>query len=322
MTGFSLLKNTNAYKIFLNDKKSETLSHAYLIVCEDALFLEEYLKFFAKALVCSEFEPCNNCRTCNLVNEKNYTDVIFYPKGKKIVVSDVDELIEKSFYKPLEADKKVFVLSDMAKMNHQAQNKLLKTLEEPPKNTFILMGTTSLYPLLSTVLSRSKKLEIPAFSEAELFESLSKNCLDVERLNSAIRLSGGRVGEVLLRYESEVSCDVEALAVSALVNLKNSVEVLSFSTKINKDNLLDFISSLARLTQICLEKSLRIETNVPSNFENAVNAVLQNVEVGALVYISDKIRDAEKSVYFNGNLTAIVDGLLFGIVEGKYKWSK
>ena len=83
MDGFLLLKNTNAYKIFIGDKKRETLSHAYLIVCEDKLFLENYLKIFAKALVCNEKEPCNACRPCSLIDKKSFTDVVFYPLGKK-----------------------------------------------------------------------------------------------------------------------------------------------------------------------------------------------------------------------------------------------
>ena len=74
MDVYSLLKNTNAYKIFHADKARGTLSHAYLIVSEDKLFLENYLKIVAKVLVCSEKEPCNRCRVCSLVDKKSFTD--------------------------------------------------------------------------------------------------------------------------------------------------------------------------------------------------------------------------------------------------------
>ncbi len=322
MTGFSLLKNTNAYKIFLSDKKNGTLSHAYLIACEDGAFLEKYLKIFAKVLVCNGEEPCNACRTCNLIENKNFTDVVFYPKGKKIVVSDIDELIEKSYYKPLESDKKVFVLSDCAQMNIQAQNKLLKTLEEPPQNTYLLLGTTSLYPLLPTVLSRSKKLEIPPFTENELINVLSGEFNDLERLESCVRMSGGKLGEVLLRYNSDLNNDAEELAVIALTQLKSSADVLKFSSKITKDVYKDFISALGKIVQVCIERALSNKEIQSSTLKKKVNDVLSVTTVGALVYVSDKVRIAEKDAYFNGNLTAVVDGLLFGIVEGKYKWSK
>ena len=317
MDGFLLLKNTNAYKIFMGDKKRGTLSHAYLIVCEDKLFLENYLKIFAKALICNEDEPCGNCRPCSLIDKKSFTDVIFYPKGKKLVVSDVDELIEKSYYKPLEGDKKVFVLSDVSEMTIQAQNKLLKTLEEPPQNTFLLLGATKVYSLLPTVLSRCKKLEIKPFSDDELYAYLKQEMEDDARLKSAVRLSVGKLGEAINRYETGEGYEAEELAILALTTLNSSSQIAKFSSKINKDNLKDFISSLASLVNLALSVSCG------SKVENEkVKSVADSVSVGALIHISDKIRIAEKAVYFNGNLTAVVDGLLFGIVEGKFKWSK
>ena len=322
MLGFSLLKNTNAYKIFLGDKKNATLSHAYLIVCEDENYLENYLKAFAKTLTCEEEVPCNNCRTCKLIDGKIHTDVIFYPQGKKIVVSDVDDIIEKSFLKPLESDKKIFVLTDVASMNQQSQNKLLKTLEEPPKNTYILMGTTSVYPLLSTVLSRCKRLDILPFSENELLNETKNHFSDQEKLETAIRLSGGKLGEVISRYESGKGSEAENLAIEILLNLKTSSDAVRYAPMVEKGMLEDFISSLFKITEYALNKSINGDYIVPKHLETAVNNILKDTSVGALVFISDKIRIAEKAVFYNGNLNAVVDGLLFGIVEGKYKYGK
>ncbi len=317
MNGFSLLKNTNAYKIFNGDKKRGTLSHAYLIVSDDKLFLENYLKNFAKVLSCNESEPCNSCRICSLIDKKSYTDVIFYPKGKKIVVADVDELIEKSFFKPLESDKKIFVLSDVAEMTVQAQNKLLKTLEEPPKNTYLILGATSVYPLLSTVLSRCKRLDIKPFLEEEIYAYLSSSLGESEKLKSAVRLSGGRLGEAINRYETGEGTIAEELAYSALTSLKTSADVASFTSKITKELLKDFISSLANLVSLATAYLIN-----GGDASNKVKGVASALSVGALIHIQDKLRTAEKAVYFNGNLTAVVDGILFGVVEGKFKWSK
>lgn len=317
MNGFSLLKSTNAYKIFDGDKKRGTLSHAYLIVSEDKLFLENYLKIFAKALCCNESEPCNNCRTCQLIDKKSYTDVIFYPKGKKIVVADVDELIEKSYYKPLESDKKVFVLQDVSEMTVQAQNKLLKTLEEPPKNTYLLLGATSTYPLLSTVLSRCKRLDVKPFLEDEIFSYLSSRFDDLDKLKSAVRLSGGRLGEAISRYETGDGTLAEELAYKSVIEVKSSADIAGFSSKITKEILKDYLSSLSSL----VGEAISVLAGGKEG-SNRAKSVANNLSIGALIHIQDRLRTAEKSVYFNGNLTAVVDGILFGVVEGKYKWSK
>lgn len=317
MDGFSLLKKTSAYKIFNGDKKGGTLSHAYLIVSEDKLFLESYLKIFAKALVCKEDEPCNNCRACLLIDKKSYTDVEFFGNGKKIVVSDVDLLIEKSYFKPLEGDIKVFVLSDVSGMTVQAQNKLLKTLEEPPKNTYLILGTTSVYQLLPTLLSRCKRLDVKPYSEEELYEYIKKDKGESEKLKSAVRLSGGNLGEALMRFETGEGALAEELAYQALISLKTSSQIAEFSSKISKDILKDFISSLASIVNSAINFSINAQGD-----NKKIKNVTNELSVGALVHISEKIRTAEKAVYFNGNTVAVIDGLLFGIVEGKFKWSK
>ena len=321
MDVFSLLKNTNAYKIFSGDKSNGTLSHAYLISCDDEGMLDNYLSVFARALTCESEMPCGTCRTCKLVSAKTHTDVIWYPKStKKIVVSDIDELTEKSYFKPLELGLKVFVLSNVSLMTVQAQNKLLKTLEEPPENTFILMGATSVYPILSTVLSRVKRLDITPFSDEALVKYLTENGYDKERVKEVITLSGGRLGEAIFRCEQSDSGLSITLAKKVLLELKSSKQVAEFSAKIEKDLLKDFISALAKLTQVAL--NLGAGGTLSNAFSGVASEILSATSVGALVFISDKIREAEKALFFNGNHQAVVDGLLFGILEGKFKWSK
>ncbi len=317
MNVFPLLKNTNAYKIFQKEIKGGTLSHAYLLVCDDESMLKDYLSVFASMLMCKEEDPCGKCRNCKLILSSLHTDVTFYPKGKKIVVSDVDDLVEKSFFKPLESDKKIFVLNGVCSMTVQAQNKLLKTLEEPPANTYILMGATSVYPLLPTVLSRSKRLDIPPFSNENLLSFLESQGYNYQKLNSVLKVSSGRLGEVLKRYDED-SAELEMnLAKSVLLDLKTSKQVAEFSSKIDKLNLNDFISCLSEFTRECIAMGVG-----GKNAGETAKKVLDATSVGALIYISDKIRDVEKKLYFNGNKTAVIDGLLFSVLEGKFKWSK
>ena len=321
MNGFSLLKNTNAYKIFSSDIERETVSHAYLIVCDDELNLENYLKAFAKKLICEAENPCNVCRNCKLIEEKIHTDVVFYPLGKKIVVSDVDDLIKKSTYKPLECDKKIFVLNNVSTMQPQAQNKLLKTLEEPPRNTYLLLGATSVYTVLPTVLSRAKRLDIPPFSESDIFNALKDSCEDREKLLSAVRLSGGKLGEAKERYLTGSGELAEKLAIRTFFEVTSSSQVAKFSSNFNKDIIKDYVSSLARLTSLALKMQSRDISGEGEFFESA-KKLSKTVSTGALIYASDVIRSAEKSVYYNANYASIVDAVIFGILEGKYKWSK
>ena len=319
----SLLKNTGAYRTIKGEKENDRLSHAYLILSPDGDNLNEYLKIFAKLIVCKSEQPCGECRSCKLIENNAYSDVVFYPKnGQSVASEDVNELIEESFIKPIENDKKVFVLSQAQTMNASAQNKLLKTLEEPPKGVHILIGATSEFPLLPTVKSRVKKLEIPTFSKEKLFDALIGKYSDKERLLSAIACGDGTVGKAVKLYSDEGFKEITELVLDVLVNMKSSKDLLDYSTRILAVDVDEFISVLElslRDMLCCFEEREQLAT------QNQWTKKLKDAERfsrGAIIYALEKINEAQKRKKFNANPTMLIEWLLFQILEGKYKWQK
>ena len=77
-----------------------------------------------------------------------------------LYAEDAENIREETLLSPIEGERKLFVLGDFAEANTQTQNKLLKLLEEPPQGVIFLLGATTVFPVLPTVLSRTKKLEI------------------------------------------------------------------------------------------------------------------------------------------------------------------
>ena len=161
-----LLSKTNAYKSIEGDINSGRLSHAYLIVSANGDDLKEFLKLFAKLIVAR-----GNERALKLIDNGTHPDVLNFPTvGDAILKEDVARIIDESFLKPIEGDIKLFLLNNGESMNASSQNKLLKTLEEPPKGVHILIGATSEYPILTTVKSRvkiAKGLKTPSRAETE-----------------------------------------------------------------------------------------------------------------------------------------------------------
>ncbi len=321
----ALLQNTNAFKTVRGDKLSNRLSHAYLIITPDGEKLGEYLKLFAKLLICENGEPCNDCRSCRLIDENAYSDLLVYPSnGQAVVVEDVNSLISESYVKPVEGDKKVFIVSHAETMNLPSQNKLLKTLEEPPRGVHILIGATSEYPLLSTVKSRVKKLEIPAFTSPQLFNALKGECSDLERLKSAISCGDGTVGKALSLYNDENLGEAIDLAVDTLINMKSSANVLDYTNKISalSVDLSEFLSVLELLFRDMLviaqgKSELASSDRAKYIMQNAVN-----FSTGAIINALEKINEAFERKKFNANGTMLIEWLLFQVLEGKYKWQK
>lgn len=317
---FSLIKDTRAYKTVAADKAAGRLSHAYLFVSSDGVNSGEYLKIFAKLIMTGFADE----RADGLIDNGYHPDVLTFPKnGEAVLKEDVSTIIEESFLKPVESDKKLFLINNGESMNASSQNKLLKTLEEPPKNVHILIHATSEHPLLSTVKSRVKKLVIPPFSESQLIAALKSECPDTERLKSAVCCSDGTVGGALSLYGDENLSETIDAAVDTFLNMRTSRDVLEFSNRIMrlKDGVKEYLS--------VMELTCRDFTVYVSGGDTVKNkALFRRVEkaegftLGALIYIADRIAEAKKRLSANGNPQAVLERFLFAFLEGKHKWRK
>lgn len=202
-----LIEQTNAYRLLKNG--ADELRHAYLVLFPDAEFLREGLPYLAQLFFSSE-------RAREQVLLGNFADCVFLPKdGEKFSVANAEQILEEAVLKPVEGDKKLFIISDFAEANVQAQNKLLKILEEPPKGVHFLLGASVLSPVLPTVLSRVEQIEIPAFTGAQISAYLRRTHPESPFIKETAEASGGlpKKAEALLEggYLSELSFVAYAL---------------------------------------------------------------------------------------------------------------
>ena len=321
----SLVKNSNAYKIMMGDKAFGRLSHAYLILTADEENLSQYLKVFAKIIACADNEPCLKCRACTLIEKDMHPDVLRYPQQEKTIsVAHVNALIEECYLKPIELGKKIFVLENAQTMNASAQNKLLKTLEEPPENVYILLGATTEFALLPTIKSRVKKLEIPAINSDVLLSVLKEECPDAQRLALSIACGDGTVGKALALYGDKEFNELTELLVDLLLNMNSSKDVLKYSTlildkKVEIGQVLSILECLLRDMLVDLQGQGGLVGNkgITQRLKGAIN-----FSEGAIIHSLDTITKAQMRKKFNVNSTMLVEWVLFQILEGKYKWQK
>lgn len=336
----AIIQNTNAYRMIQSDKQKGSLSHAYLVLTSDKDMLEDYVKLLVSLMCCENNGVCLTCRTCRLIADKTHPDVIFYPQSKAkkdkdkekgakakadiVCTEDIVSLIEESFIKPIECDKKVFVIINAQDMNVQAQNKLLKTLEEPPKNVHIVLGATSEFSLLPTVKSRVKKLEIPPFDNQTIFKALENECPDHQKLNLAVSCGDGTIGKALSLYGDKSLQNLTELVLDMLVNMNSSKDVLKYSTKITeqKVDLSQFLSVLQLLLRdllVLVQKKQALVLN-----KQAIDELekTKNFNTGSLIHALETVNEAGKRKKFNMNETMLLEWLLFQILEGKHKWQK
>lgn len=185
-----LICGTSAYKIFSADKRADRLSHAYMLYFADAANLRRALKLFALGF----FGCGKDDRDGRLILSEGLADMKIYPQpDKKLTAGDAAEIVDDSVKKPVERDRKLYIVSDFGSASPIFQNKLLKILEEPPEGVYFLLGTLSLAPVLDTVRSRVKLLEIPPFTEGEIYAALERAGSNPQNAGAA-KACGGILG--------------------------------------------------------------------------------------------------------------------------------
>lgn len=153
---------------------------------------------FAKALNCphSAGDACDQCAVCKRIGAAQYLDVATVrPDGKNIKVDQVRDLIPQVFTTPTEGPFRIFILDDADALNDASSNALLKTLEEPPPTSVLILVVTNLYSLLPTIRSRSQVVTFAPLSFGETAALLSSHKeIRGDEADLRARLSGGRPG--------------------------------------------------------------------------------------------------------------------------------
>lgn len=309
----TLLRSTNAYQLLETERRENRLSHAYLILMDDARSLRPALNVFAKVFFGVEN---SQDRIAKLIETESFSDCLFYPKkDKKFAVSDVDEIKEESLFKPVEGDKKLFVIGDFAELLVSSQNKLLKLLEEPPENVYFLLGATTSYPILQTVLSRTKKLEIPPFEEREILAFLYRNypnATDPSKFPTLSAISNGYVGNAQSALEGGYFDEIVEDCFELCLGLKIPVVAKKLNDSKRKKEILSYLRLIFR-------DALFLKTGAPTSYlflkseRERIEKVGSRYALNALVYAQEGLTNAEKQLKFNTNFAQCIEILFLNI---------
>lgn len=154
--------HAEAWQGIRNGFASGRLAHAYVIVGSPRGNALHFAEAFLKLLFCEGAEkPCNDCPSCRRIEAHKHVDTLWIEpqsKSRKITVDNIDTLIRRISQTSFEGGWKAAVVLAADCMHTESANKLLKTLEEPPPKTILLLVTDSPQALLPTILSRCQKI--------------------------------------------------------------------------------------------------------------------------------------------------------------------
>ena len=306
-----LLQKTLAYRMIRGNVESGRRPHACLLLCEDEGSLRQSLRMFASALYHGD------ARKSALIERESFSDCLFLPEeGKKPSVEDAGRILDESIVRPIEGNVKLFVFDRFHLANASTQNKLLKVLEEPPEGVCFLLGATSPYPVLPTVLSRVEKLELPLFSEAELEGFLERNHPQTSREQR--RAAAAAAGGLPSRAEAFLTGgDFETLLSLAFRALNAEPhEIPALSGEIESFGKKEAFLSVFKL--VCRDALMRRLGQLP--LLERESKTLHTKE--SLVFTIDLVSETEGKVKLNANYRQAVEILLAAVYKEKKKWLK
>lgn len=224
--------------------ESGRVPHALLIEGPSGCGKKTLAKIIAAACVCTgsaDGRPCGECVPCKKAFSGNHPDIKIISGGASARSFSVDaarQVREEAYVVPNEAENKVFILADIQNMTEQAQNALLKVIEEPPKHAVFLMTCDSRSHVLETVRSRCRAVTVGPVSMEEAAAALQENGAEPNKATYAAQLAGGNIGLAKAALEDEQYNKAAKLAEEVADALCGCSEygLLSLSGRLEKDS--------------------------------------------------------------------------------------
>ena len=199
----------NIIEYIQNAVNANKVSHAYILNGERGSGKKMLATLFAETLLCEEqgSSPCNKCHSCKQTDSGNHPDVIWvqHEKPNTISVDDIRTQLNNDIeIKPYQGPYKIYIVPEADLMTTQAQNALLKTLEEPPEYAVIFLLTENAEKLLPTITSRCVMLKLRNIRDKLIRKYLMEK-LEVPDYKADIctAFAQGNMGKAIMLAQSE-----------------------------------------------------------------------------------------------------------------------
>lgn len=305
-----LLRTTNAYRAVLADAQRDACAHAMLVVFPDEAYLRALLTECAKAFFLAE----DGSRTERLIGEEHYADCRFFPaQGEKTTADMGASVIEESLLRPVEGEKKLFVLDAFHTAAPLVQNKLLKVFEEPPAGVYFLLGAANVHAVLPTVRSRMKTIETAPFAEDAIASALVRSYGKKEGVREAAAACGGvySVAEKLLTGGGE------EFALAEKFLLGEETEALCRSLTDAQKGVFFAAVRLVLRDALLLSSD---EGKFAARKSAGVERLSRELPKGAALSALSLTEDAERQLKFNANFQQCAFAFAIALGKEKKKW--
>lgn len=269
-------------------------SHSYLFIGTSGIGKKMIAMEFAKMILCTDTKKyCNSCKSCLQFDSSNNPDfILIEPSGSSIKIEQIREMQKKVIEAPIVSNKKVYIINDADLMTKEAQNCLLKTLEEPPEFVNIILIGANENSFLSTIKSRCTILKFDNISDDHIKKYLREKYDLYDISENMLEAFQGSIGRAeMLKDKSELYDSIYKIM-----------------TQTNKINLIDL-----------LKKAEIIYKSQEDKYEilDYINIILFKYSKENIKYVNciNIVEDTKKRLKANSNYNMCIDDMLFKIWE-------
>ena len=294
-----------------NRKSNDSFSHANLIVGNDGIGKSIIARYISNQII----KVRENAESVDIVK--------YYPSSSSFGVDDVRNIINEVGKKPYEGDKKVLILYKCDKLTTQAQNALLKTIEEPPKGVYLILLSDSLETILDTIKSRCQIYKLTPLTKEEILIYIKDKYthLTSEDEKAALAYSAGIPGKVDSFIDDTKLKDLRDICIDLFEDILNREQglVLKYGELLKnlKDDKIELLNILlSYIRDIMIFKELN-NSELIVNFDKVykMKDISRGMTYKKLNNMLEYITEARINLNSNTNYSMTISVLLMGFAE-------
>ena len=330
----SFQRQGQEYSILFRQLAERKSVHAFLITGIKGTGKRTLAGLMGSALLCSSESgrPCGMCRNCLLAQKREHPDLIIIEKGNPIApglkkeratipVEDIREMIRRCNIRSPEGNMHVVLIFEADKMTPQAQNCLLKTLEDPPSETCLILVTEHPETLLSTVISRCRTIRIKRWSDEYIHAVLCERNVPQKHIAGAVSDADGSIGKAL-----EIAMDdnywtlrEEVKKIFFQTFSRSEILTISNAWKERKQDAEQVFAVLESFVARLTESRYGVQADLsflPSQWQRFA----KEAPPDRFLLLSDCITDARKQFRASVNFQALLEKMIFTFIGEGEKW--
>jgi len=307
--------------MFDNILEEGRLVNSYLLKGPKGIGKKNFALYMAAKILCEENKACGKCFSCRKIENNNHPDLILFSKGDDtILVKDIEDIIERINVKPYEGDKKVVIIENIENMRIEAQNKFLKTLEEPSDDTIIILTANHLNTVLETIISRCQLFTLQRAENEEIERYLMQKGVNSYRAKAISKLSDGILGNAL-KYLNKDYTELreQTIDIATKIHKLDGFELLELANFFvdNKERIVDILDIMAYWFRDVLMYKLMLNRDalINEDYSDIIINESKLLSLNKIYKIIDNISEAKRKLNFNSNFQLTFEAMLLNIQE-------